>query len=109
MGNTFNVGRDLNAQNVAGGDIVAEAVSAVQSLPKSSDQAMLDRVLQFASSAEIPSPEREKVAGAVEAAATKPGPESRKGVLAALKGLGSVVGTVAGLAEISEAVQEWLS
>jgi hypothetical protein len=113
-GNTFNVGRDLNAQNVVGGDMIASANAAVQRLSadRKNDREILEAVMAFVNGASIGSEMKAEIGRTVELAANDPTPENKNSVMKALKSAGSAIGTVGaaagGYAEIINLVSGWI-
>ena len=111
---TFNIGRDLNAQNVAGGDMVAIANESVQQIKL--DNVALAEVLE-----QIIALTREQGAftieqsaellEAVDAVAKQPTRESKKKLLDTLKTLAGVVNVASAatkLPELIAVVSSWL-
>lgn len=109
-GNSFNIGGNLNAQNVAGGDIVESAHGAVQNISAAngSDKEVLETVLQFLRNVDQSLPEVQAAYGAVAAAAKIPSKENKTSLFGALKGLSKVVAFGGGLAEIIALVGPWI-
>ncbi len=87
MGTTFNVGRDLNAQNLAGGDMIGSANAAVQHLERSDEGTAqaLKQVLAMLERAKE-APDSSAVAEAVKQVAEAPTAENKKSLLERVKG-----------------------
>ena len=110
MSSKISAGRDINAQNVAGGDVFATANTAVQRLAtdRSSEKALLTQVLDYASSGSVSPDEASLISNRVKAVAEEPTNANRIGLLETLKTVAegtAAVGTAgAGLAGLIEAV-----
>jgi hypothetical protein len=87
MGATFNVGGNLNAQNLAGGDMIGSANAAVQQLQRSDEGAAeaLKMVLDMLERSKD-APGSSEVAAAVKQVADAPTPENKKSLLERVKG-----------------------
>ena len=114
MGNTIKARGDINAQNVVGGDMIASANAAVQSISttKTNDREVLEAVIAFVTKHPLDAQSKELVLKTVEQAAKDPSPENKSGVLKALKSVGGAVATVGaaagGYAELIDLVSGWL-
>lgn len=111
---TFNIGRDLNAQNVAGGNMVAVANESVQQLKQ--DNAALADVLEqiIALTREqgaLTTEQSTTLLGAVDAVAKEPTNENKGKLLDTLKTLAGVVSVASAatkLPELIAVVSSWL-
>lgn len=109
-GNSIKVGGNLQAQNVAAGDMVDSAHNAVQNIQsvRAADKEVLDQVLQFLRSADPSEPAVRDAYAALENAANNPIGENKKGLLSSLRKLGPVASAGGGLAEIISLVSSWI-
>lgn len=87
MGNTFKAGGNINAQNLAGGDMIGSANAAVQHLEQSdaATAQVLMQVLAMVQSAKTV-PGGSEVADAVKRVAEAPTVENKKSLLERVKG-----------------------
>lgn len=87
VGSNFNAGRDINAQAIAGGDMIDSANAAVQHLERSDEATakVLKEVLAFLEgSKDVPG--NAEAAEAVKAVAADPSEANKKSLLERLKG-----------------------
>ena len=111
----ISAGRDMNAHNIVGGDMVVTANSAIQQMPSSrqADQALLDQIIKLLpSSTAISIEEKKLVAAAVSAIAKdKSSPEKTNLIGLSKKmreGAGAVAGTAGQLDALIHTVSGWL-
>lgn len=113
-GPVFNV-NNLSAQNLVAGDMINSAHGAIQKMDASHspDKEILQAVLEFVRSREIPGDKAREITTIIEAAAAEPSKSNKERLLGAMKGL--VEGTKLAGAAASEAtkltatIAGWLS
>ncbi len=110
----FNIGRDLNAQNVAGGDLVSIANESVQQLKQDNAELadVLEQIIALArQQGAFTTEQSTKLLGAVDAVAKEPTKENKGRLLDTLKtlaGFVSVASAATKLPELITVVSSWL-
>ena len=104
---TFNIGRDLNAQNVAGGDMVAIANESVQQL-KQEDAGVANVLEQIISLARekgaFTAEQSTELLVAVDAVAKEPSQENKGKLLDKMKALAGVVSVASAATKLPELI-----
>lgn len=83
----FNAGRDINGQNLVGGNMVNSANGAVQGMPNSreAERAVLADILSFVQSMNLDRGKQGEIIDAVEVVAKEESKEAKQGLLSVLK------------------------
>lgn len=83
-GSTFNAGRDINANNLVGGDMIASANNAVQNMDQRDSNAreLLLQVMEMLRETHGAETAKTEVARAAEAMAKAPSEKTKKGLIA---------------------------
>ena len=109
----FNVGRDLNAQNLVGGSVKDATLYAVQNLPpeRTDDRQILERVIEFTKTEGLPPEVSDNLLKQVRAVSDEATADNKHRLLDSLVTAGKAVGgagaAIAGVSKLIEVVHHW--
>lgn len=114
MGSTFNAGRDINAQNIAGGDVIAKTGRAIQNIAPENraQQDVLQEILELLSSKKIDGSHATQIAEATHGVATSSTEQNKKKLIDTLRTVKDSSALAAGAAaqvdKLVDIVRSWM-